>query len=245
MKKIGVASIWSLIFFCACVKNENLVKPVPISALTIVNASIGSSPVAADFNGDSIQWFSDARTIGYGSSYEYSMPSGRIITTLYQMSDTMNGVYYGFLDLEPAGIYSLFLCGQAPQSGKIDMDTLFINDNPPYYSASDSVTGVRFVNLSFGSNPISVNIQGMQSQPIVKSLAYKSLTGFTAFPATATNPVTKKYIFEFRDASSGTLITTYSYSSIQRFKNVTIALKGLAGVTTGVSAQGAFLINNF
>ncbi len=64
--------------------------------------------------------------------------------------------------------YSLFLTGASPAA----IESVLIKETYPRAYA-DSVCGVRFINLSPGSNPISVNIKGNINGSEVTSLAYK------------------------------------------------------------------------
>jgi hypothetical protein len=147
--------------------------------------------------------------------------------------------------LQSGRIYSLYLTGTVAQP-----DTVFMQEQLAAHSMADSVAGVRFVNLSPGSNPVSVDIKGQANGSEVVSLAYKARTVFKTYKA---DHAVTSYIFEFRDASSGTLLTTYTLNGVNnassasltttntlRFRNMTIALIG--GRTT---AQSVLLIPNY
>jgi hypothetical protein len=43
---------------------------------------------------------------------------------------------------------------------------------------------------------------------------------------TKASPVNGMYVFEFRDAMTGNLLTTYSYSKFNYFKSITVVLAG-------------------
>jgi hypothetical protein len=101
--------------------------------------------------------------------------------------------------------------------------------------------GIRFVNLSPGSAPVSVDIQGGANGSEAASLPYKSITAFKDYPAT---PAVSAYTFEFRDLASGALLASYRVNSTP-YLNYTIALEGIPGVGTGATAQAAYLINNY
>lgn len=219
----------------SCKKEQSVVKPLNMSAVTIVNAVSGSQAVVPDFSAQIVQYFSQAQTINVNSYFEYSVPSGSTPVSVWQLPDTTQSVFNGQLNLAPHGIYSLFLVGTNPSKP----DTMLLRDNIPYYALGDSVAGVRFANISPGGNPVSVDIQGMANGSEVQSLAYKNATIFKTYKDTQTIPTSGHYIFEFRDAATGTLLKQYTYSSIARFRSVTIALSGLPG------SQSVFLINNY
>src|SRR5580698_651689 len=112
LKYIFITSVISIIY-TSCSKESNSVKPVPISAVTIVNAVINSNPLIADLSGaDSVAaYFSTTPQIGFGAFQEYSIPSGIVPGVVYQTSDTTHPLFSNKLNLQPQGIYSLFLSG--------------------------------------------------------------------------------------------------------------------------------------
>ena len=222
----------------SCKKEFNNVKTVPISAITIVNAVVNANPLVADFSGaDSVAAFYSTTTqIGYGSFYEYSLPSSKTPAAVYQLSDTTNPFYKETINLQPDGVYSLFLSGADTNH----VDTLLTQDNPPYHSNADSTAGIRFVNLSTGSSPISIDIQGESNGSEASSLAYQAITNFKNYPAT--QEVTQ-YNFEIRDAASGNLITTYTYTTAP-FQNITIAIIGSEDPSVNVPVS-VIQVNNY
>jgi len=222
----------------SCTREFNNVKINPISAITIVNAVVNANPLIADFSGvDSVAaYYSTTQQIAYGCSLEYSIASSKTPVVIYQISDTNWAFYKNILNLQPSAVYSLFLSG----SDTMHIDTLLTQDNPPYHSSSDSTVVIRFINLSPGSNPISVDIEGNPNGSEVNSLAYQSITTFKSYVA---NQSITQYNFEIRDATSGELLTTYTYN-ISPFQNVTIVINGIKG-EIGSNALGIFQVNNF
>ena len=140
------------------------------------------------------------------------------------------------LNMQIGGIYSLFLAG----SDTTQVDTMFVRDNIPYYPVSgDSITGVRFVNLSKGGNPVLITLQSDATHtPIQNNIAYKTITAFAPYPANG-NAQMKGYNFEFRDAVSDSVLAT-SYLNIYLFKSQTLAFYGNANIGYSVMS-----INNF
>lgn len=227
MKHILIWLIAPLLFSCSKTS-----APSQPASLTIYNGMVGSNVVATIFtNGRYDDWFGNAGQVPYGYSLEIGCTPGRQPLALYQFPDTtaQSAPFYSLAFDLPAGtIHSLFLTGTntAP-------DTLLTTDNPPYHPASDSSVGIRFVNLSPGSAPVSVDIQGLPNGSEVAGLPYKGITAFKNYPAT-------NYVFEFRSRSGGILIATYAISGASIvYRNVTIVLGGASG------AQGTFLINNY
>ncbi|HVU94332.1 MAG TPA: hypothetical protein VHE34_03870 [Puia sp.] len=210
------------------------------ASLTIVNAVAGSNPLVTNFSGTQpIEWYSNAPQIGFGQYHAFNNYSGLQPLALYQYPDTLpkSSPLFSFtLNLPLNSIRSLFLIGTTGAP-----DTLVTADAPPYHPVTDSSMGIRFVNLSPGSAPVSVDIQGQANGSEVGSLAYKGLSAFKIYPATST---VTGYNFEFRDAASGTLLASYALTP-SPYRNYTIALEGLPGPGGATVPQAAYLINNY
>jgi len=233
----------------ACSKDNT--NPKGGASLTIANAIVGSNPLVVNFNGyagskttDTLRYYKSALQIRYGGFKEISSYSGLTPLSLSQISDTLTGLYNLTLNLPVNTIHTLFLVG----ADTLHIDTLFTEDHPQYHSTADSTFGIRFVNLSPGSDPISVNIKGNANGSEVENLTYKSITEFKNYSATAS---VARYIFEIRDVASGDLLATYRMNGVNngtgdntddnswRYRNFTIALRGTPG------SQGTFLISNY
>lgn len=188
-----------------------------------------------------------------GGSNIFSRPAGDQRLAFYRPGDTSHPEKPFIaltLPLKAGGIYSLFLAGTTTAP-----DTLFTEDVIPWYSVKDSVTGLRFINLSPGSNPITINIAGKADGSEVEQLAYKSHTVFKSYPAHAN---VNDYTFEFRDKVSGQLLASYNtgkmnkYASTARvtevnkwlFRNSTLVFLGLPD-GQGAQAQKVAIINHF
>jgi hypothetical protein len=205
------------------------------AALTLVNAVPNSTPsLVTNFSGTDPITYSNALKLVYGVVDKTNLAlayTGEQQLAIYRYPDTTEHstpLYNLALNLEPGAIYTLFLTGtlSAP-------DTMFSIDTPPYHPISDSSLGVRFVNLSSGSDPVSINIAGRANGSEVNGLSYKNMTGFTNYSATA---AVSKYTFEFRNAATGVLITSLDVADInkatfnqRRYRNFTLALIGLPG----------------
>ena len=208
------------------------------ASLTIVNAVAGSTPLYYNFGGPQVlEWYANESPIYFGYSMEFSSYSGRQPLALYQDTLAQSVPLYTItLNLPIGTIHSLFLTGTTSAP-----DTMTTVDTPPYHPAPDSSMGIRFVNLSPGSAPVSVDIQGEPNGSEAASLPYKSITAFKDYAATS---AVSAYTFEFRNAASGTLLASYTVTATP-YLNYTLALEGLPGVGTGATAQAAFLINSY
>ena len=235
--------VGSLFMELACQKATTAPAVSGVASLTVVNAIPTSVPIIPVINTSGpIMYFGNAEQIGYGGDFEYSPVGGNdTIYVVQYNSDTLNLgpkasglLYYGILPLKMGGIYSLYLCGADTSSP----DYLVTTDSLPYYSSSDSVMGVRFVNLSAGSNPISINLEGSANGSEVGNLTYKGVTGFKQYPC---NSTVGDYLFVIRDAATGDSLTQFDFGghnngyglldptnggTLLTFHNVTIAIYG-------------------
>jgi hypothetical protein len=206
MKKIFVFLLIASIFL-AC--HDSNVKPSALSSFNITNVVIGGNTLTLNNTGSNI----------LNNSYtQCTLFAGESQIKLDDTSIHPQQVYYDqTISTISGSYYSLFLTG----ASSTQIDNILIKEN--YSNYTDSVAGVRFINLSPGSNPVSVDITGKTNGSEVTNLAYKAFTSFNKYSATTAN---SSYNFEFRDVVTGTLIATYSLSP-PVFKNVTLALTGL------------------
>jgi hypothetical protein len=223
-QQIGYVARWIVTGFAvlsaACQKTGSIRATSKPVSLTLVNVIPGSEPVIPVLNTSSYNtYYSFANRIGYGNFTEYSPPGGEDTTFVVQMDDTLNvgpksgnTLFYNILDLQPGSIHSLFLTGADTSSP----DFLLTTDSIPFYESEDSVVGIRFVNLSTGSSPISVNLEGSSNGSEVTSLPYKGITSFKQY---ANNSTTQDYLFVVRDVSTGDSLTQFDFLQTDFFNN--------------------------
>jgi hypothetical protein len=239
--------ISSLIAFSCSKGNSTAGLPASSVSLTIVNLINGShgfytnfSPQAAKGSEDTLKWYRSAANVSFGNFLEFSSYTGMQALSIVSETDTLESEWSGVLSLPIWSVQTIFFGG--PDTSQID--TLLTTDQITYYATTDSVIGVRFVNMAWASNPVSVDIQGAGSAPLVASLSYKGATAFMSFPATSESPSSGQYTFEFRVASSGALLASYQYSGFQEFQSATVVLGGNANVGGG-GLYAYFIWNEF
>jgi hypothetical protein len=231
------------------------------ASLTIVNAIPNSNPLVTNYESAGpkgatetpLQYFETANQIAYGSTWESGSYTGMTSLSFAQISDTLVSIWSGTLNLPVGSTYTLFLAGDTAE-----VDTLFTTDVTPYYPATDSVVGIRFVNLSTGSNTISINLEGKSNGSEVVSLPYKGVTGFKPY---VNNSTIQDYLFVIRDAATGDSLTQYDFAqngssnygngltdpisgNLLLFKNITIVLIGQPVVNATVPLS-TMLIHNY
>jgi hypothetical protein len=260
-----------IVIFCAmmafvvlaCQKSTTAPSATGVADLTVVDVipnNVGVIPVMNTTQ--AIMWFASANTIYFPGFYQYSPLAGNDTVSVLQCTDTLDigpkttgQMFYGILPLKKGGIYSLFLCGSDTSSP----DYLFTTDTLPYNSPADSVMGIRFVNLSTGSNPMSINLESSPIGSEAGNLPYKGITGFKQY---ISNSSISDYLFVVRDAATGDSLTQFDFragggsfnngygltdpnnGNLLTFKNVTIAIYGSEAVGSTVPLS-AMLIDNY
>lgn len=222
---------------------KNIFPPTPAS-LQIINAVPGSAQLLPDFTNGGQQLFRYTKGIDY-QFYNYaasqlSAYTGKQRLRVYQMPDTTSKHQPLFdmnLDLPGGSISTLFLTGTTDAP-----DTVFRREQLPVLNVRDSVMAIRFMHLSQGNVPISVNRLGEAPGELVSSIAYREDGGFRQYDARGS----RQYTFEFRDANTGDLLLTYKFPASNygaKYLNrcFTIAFAGLPG-GTGVKAIKATYI---
>jgi hypothetical protein len=138
-------------------------------------------------------------------------------------NDTLNTIYSELLSLK--GIHSLYLTGNSDEQ-----EHLLIEDNPKRFT--DSIVGIRFLNLSISSGSIDVGVTGSSSN-VISGLDYKSFTEYMEFPARAADG---SYSFEFKNMSGNVLISVMvdplDVANINNFNRDVSSKKNLTLVLT-------------
>lgn len=226
MKNI-IAGLFAIIFVISCKKKN--IEPQPVASLNVTTAVIGGSSVKLNNNlRDSV--------LAYNSRSFGIVPGNDI--TLFP-TNSPSTIYYQ--SLKPATqsgkLYSVFLAGQSPNFEAIFREESFPN------RYSDSIFGVRIINLSPNSTPMNITLQNNTTTNVFSNVTYKQLTDFVTFPLPTTIPA-GSVSFQVRAAATpGTVLATYTLPnsvvntypgisvSLQRFKNITLVIKGLQGTT--------------
>lgn len=212
------------------------------SSLTVVNVIPTADTIIPQFyTHKSDAYYNQAQTILTANYKEFGGYTGAVPLQVFKLSDTLHALFNDTLHLQSNTAYSLFVGGATTKA-----EYLFTQDTIPVHATSDSVTCLRFVHMSSGTPAISINIKGSQATPLVASMNYLSATGFITLPAQKLNPSTGSYALEIRDAVAGTLLTSYTFSSVttRLSRSYSLILKGVAG-GTGKALRGTLLVNNY
>ncbi|MDB5157281.1 MAG: hypothetical protein JWR50_1988 [Mucilaginibacter sp.] len=207
------------------------------SSLTIVNVAVNNPNLSATFTSQPLPYSQFAAPISYGSFAEFGRPAVQTPLKIVSSADTGKAFYQTQLNFKGAGIYSLYLASGAANKA----DAVLMQDTIAYLA--DSVAAVRFINMSTDSKPVSINLLGNTSSEFT-NLAYKKITSFKRYSANSQASVTGGYTFEVRDAATGTLLTTFTWT-FSLFKSNTLVIGGLENDSSGNYPVSVFQVNNY
>lgn len=247
-----------LIYFSACLIlsvavscNKN-VSPEGTTSFTIINTLPGCPYMSTNFSGQyAIKWYWSAKMIGYGNfqpGYHLSIPVKAQPLALYNYPDTTEKdkpLYTLTLNPNPGDITTLFLSGTLAQP-----EHLLVTKKPPVYKLTDSLVGLRLINLSAGSSPLRVKITGSGVDLSTNNLGYQGFTDYLMLPA---DSKIGNLLVQFFDQVTGDLLTTYTLSEVGatltdnkwRYKNYTLAFYGLPNSTNPSYVQKTLLIDDY
>lgn len=222
-------------YLTACDDDDNLLLP---GSVKVVHAAVDFPPVYINYVGRDIT-FRNNSILSYRSSRRYTIPTGidrdiRIVNA----EDTLSQLLNQTVNLGAGDIQTLFLAGQGENT-----EILLVEDD--VLVLKDSLVGVRFINLSPDSGPVSIGVAG-EDADLARDLAFKDASVFNAVGATIADGV---YQFEFKDANDNVIAMTTMDPLPRRnkplFKNLTFALIGLVNDGQGGSTLSVIQINNF
>lgn len=206
----------------SCKKQE--IKLTPLASLMVANVVNSGGNLVLGTNAAPV----------YNNYFQaYGMLTGNKEIKLVDTAGGINKVYYNQnKEFVNGGVYSLFL------GGTVDaVESVFLKEeNIPQYT--DDVFGIRILNLCLNNVPISVNLAGAANGSFIPGLGYKAISTFKAVSSKATEGAK---IFEFRNATTGDLITALTLQAYElpRFRNITLVFGGKAG------AESILRVNNY
>lgn len=237
LKKISLF-ICALALVTACKKST--VETTSLASINIVNASVNVAAAKVNFTGPGSPNFyaQITTTTSYGANTVFGVLGNTTIPmTIINNTDSTKAIASANLQFNNGEIYTLYLAGQSTA-----VDTILRKETIPSYPASDSSCAVRFINLSYNANPISVTLSTAATTviPEFTSLGYKSASVFKKMDATVAN---NTYIFQVRDAGTQALLASYTLT-VPRFFSCTLAWIGQTG-GTGANVPKIQRINNY
>ncbi len=235
--KILISAIALTLLISSCEKDEQFIAYSNLTGFNaVLNTSIRMLP-------DSIMTAGMKADVAVNAKGTLILPRTAIPIKIQNTADNST-LYNGQLDFK-SGIYTLFIAGDVASPEAIlkeETDFPFIRTDDGV-TTSDSVVNVRFVNLSSNSVPLKIKLASATGNE-VDNLPYKAIGNWKAYNSLTASTV---YAFQLRDAATDALITTFNFTanSANRFKNVTLVVRGLQGTTSGGSAFGVTALNYF
>ncbi|NIG55426.1 DUF4397 domain-containing protein [Chitinophaga sp. Cy-1792] len=247
-KQLFIYALLSGMMLMSCGKQD--VLPRQAAAVNIMNAVVGSSYLATNFKGGLPYDYYYTFVLGYADASlptrHYSMNAGEQPIWIYNYPDTTakdEPLVKLNLHLAAGSIHMVYVTGTLAKP-----DTLLTEESLPYHPAGDSTTSIRFINLSPGSGPVKV-VQRGKSAPEAASLPFKTQSAFITYPV---NAHLDEYVFEFRDAATDALITTFTTTGVHYpppssgqqpwlYQNRALALIGIPG-GTGKQKQQVMIV---
>lgn len=234
-----------IILLCAILTHvsckKDTVEIMPLANITIVNAVLDGNVLKVNnFLRDSV--------LGYNAR-NFSVKTGNQQFYMFPAGDSLNPFFKGVFTLDAGNIYSMYLSGMSKAP-----DTLWVKENNmPYYN--DSTIGVRFINLSTDSGPLSFTLASDPGTNLHTNLLYRGITGMVKLPLSAV-VIASTVTFQVRDANKKVLASyvlparasrVYQNISIQnsRNRNITLVVAGLQGTTSAVNKISLFPVKNY
>ncbi|MES2329929.1 MAG: hypothetical protein V4539_10025 [Bacteroidota bacterium] len=222
--------------FTACKKST--VDITPLASVNIVNASVNVAAAKVNFTGPVSPNYYNliTATTAYGANTAYGVLANTTVPVQVIISpDSTKVIANASFNFANGDVYSFYLAGQSTA-----VDTILRKETIPTYQ--DSSCGVRFINLSYNSSPISVTLSTAATAPITEftGLAYKAQSVFKKMDATVAN---NTYTLQVRDATTLALLGSYTLT-VPRFFSCTLAWIGQTG-GTGTAAVKVQRVNNY
>lgn len=231
--------IGGVIILSSCKKEEStMVANVDVR---IINAAVGTS-IKVD-PGRNVDYPTQTQ-ISYGGTRIYMLERKVLPFQIVNAVDNTVKFYDETINFN-SGIYSVLVAGQGTAIETIvkeEADFPFIDFINKIPVKADSAVNVRFINLSPNGVPVKIKIATAAGNEI-DNLPYKTIGGWKRYMSTKTTV----YSFQVRDAATDALLTSFNFTAnaTNRFKNVSLIIKGLQGTTTGVNAFGIMTVNHF
>ncbi|AOW18153.1 hypothetical protein LPB03_12120 [Polaribacter vadi] len=203
-----------MLTFLYCSDDSNFHKTATIKVVNLIN---GVDNVIVKNGSYPINYATTEAKVGFDEFRNFFIEESisnqvEVVTE----NDTLNPIYSESLNLK--GIHSLYLSGTFG-----DEEVLLVGDN--FKQFTDSVVGVRFINLSKSSGPIDISID-RQNSNVISGLIYRTISDYIEFPA---KKVDGSYTFEFMDNLGNVSITNFTINPLDKNdvsvkKNLTLVI---------------------
>jgi hypothetical protein len=224
--RYSIFAISLLLFACAASCKKSTISLSPLASLNVTNAVVGGKTVKLNSNiGDS------------ATNYNYKvfgLNVGNNSVYIYPTDDSTHPYYSNMVQTNNGDVYSLFLAGNVATK----VDTVLLRESIPTYT--DSSYAVRFINLVFNSQPITITLSTSPSVAQFTGIIYKQASAFKTYTAKLSVATDT---FQVRDAVTNSILASYPIVK-PRFFSCTLAWKGMVG-GTGTNTPSLLRVNNY
>lgn len=250
MNKILLVVVAASILIGSCKKTQD--EGRAMSSFSIVNATTDVATMRAYAGENNIPWKIVPTTFSAGQYLFTHLGVWAGVNSIKSVSaaDTTISLFRSSKPetFEQGRANTFFICGNTATG----YEGILLS-NESFVKHTDSVIGIRFINLSSNSTPVNITLSATPGINEATGLVYKQQTNFKTYPALQT---TGNMVFQVRDAA-GALLASYTfpvtavspYTTVgipsARFKNITLVIKGLQGTTSGTSAFGMFPVAHY
>ncbi|WP_142531146.1 DUF4397 domain-containing protein [Pedobacter westerhofensis] len=239
MKKtlLFIIPVALLFLIASCEKENYTIKGT--ANITVINAALNAGSIKVNAGAGNGFAYAKASDVAFGGNAIYGAFTGSTPITVVSSTDTTKVLFSRTVDLQP--ISTLYIAGLSPT-----IDTVFrVEKSIPVINNAvlkpDSSVYIRFVNLSPNSTPLNINVR-LATTNEVTGLAYKGISELKKYAAKTSSTT---YTFEIRDAATNVVQSTLNFNATNnRYKTITIVIRGLMVTGTGTTAFGTFQVNH-
>lgn len=217
----AVLALCTVLAFASCKKDFGEVPQ--ISALSIVNAAVGSPDVRVTIGQSQVSnnLFTFGKDISYFNAY-----SGEREVSFYEGADKKASGKFNLID---GKFYSLFLAGQWPET-----ELVLLKDSLVRPAAQKA--HIRFVNMSKDGGVLNLGLTN--GSTLISQKAYKAGSDYMEVEGN------KAYTFVVRNNAVLSDTVSIAAVNIEAGRNYTIWAKGMKA-QTGNNALGLAVIRNY
>lgn len=217
----AVLAMFTVLAFASCKKDFG--EAPQISALSIVNAAVGSPEVNVFMGGGKVS--NDLFTFGKDISYFNAYSGEREVSFFEGTTKKTSGKFI----LNDGKFYSLFLAGQWP-----DTELVLLKDSLVRPAAQKA--RIRFVNMSKDGGVLNLGLTN--GSTLISEKAYKAASDYMEVEGN------KAYTFVIRNNAALADTVSIPTVNIETGRNYTIWAKGMKA-QSGNNALGLGVIRNY
>lgn len=211
----------------------------PVVSLRVVNALMGGGNMKINTNER------DSVLMHNAKAFDLAIVDNQVAVKVWPSAESAKPYYNNQFEAQGADIYTLYLFGMVGST-----ESLLVKEQMPAWY-SDSVIGVRVAHCAPGSGAVNITLKSDPTSPVIRQINYKTISDIVKIRLPGVIPAGTAS-FEVRDAADDKLLATYILPAnanslypgisiaLQRFKNITLVIKGSRDSLSGPNAFGVF-----